>query len=100
MSQPVRAALMPIHTSLGSLLFFGALIAVVSGLTEKNFFSEKYSELRSREMLGNFVGVSAILFVSVVYYVISNRDYRRQETSTSSSEETVVSTHPFATNAP
>ncbi|KAL7065512.1 hypothetical protein AAHC03_05198 [Spirometra sp. Aus1] len=92
----VRANVLPVHTSMGMIIFTGAICACISGITEKNFFSKRssqiqnyivtagqtynsYSALNPAEQVGNALGVALAIFGALVIYLVSRYDYRRQE---------------------
>ncbi|BHF65073.1 hypothetical protein SprV_0200808200 [Sparganum proliferum] len=75
----VRANVLPVHTSMGMIIFTGAICACISGITEKNFFSKSYSALNPAEQIGNALGVALAIFGALVIYLVSRYDYRRQE---------------------
>lgn len=77
--QPIRARYLPIHVSFGSLLYLLIIGVCIAGITEKNFFSGNYSNLLSREVKGNVLGLFLVLFGSLVFYLISHPQYRRVE---------------------
>ncbi|KAA0184974.1 Cytochrome b reductase 1 [Fasciolopsis buskii] len=108
MPQGPRAAYLPIHVSFGSGLFILIIGVCISGITEKNifsqarsasscivpivdclaakdslkalcYFSNRYPSLETREVLGNALGVCLVCFGAVIYYLITHPAYRRVE---------------------
>ncbi|VDL44252.1 unnamed protein product [Hymenolepis diminuta] len=76
----VRAKVLPLHTYMGLFLFSCALIAVISGITEKNLFSNlAYRDLPPPALLSNFMGLSVMIFGGIIFYLVHRYDYRRVE---------------------
>jgi len=84
--EALRSAIMPLHRSLGMIILGLAVGAAVMGITEFNDGS--YQTKRSSTMLGNFIGIIAIIFVSIVLFIVSWSEYRRIEPGTE--EERII----------
>ncbi|KAH9282531.1 Cytochrome b561 [Echinococcus granulosus] len=74
----VRSKILPLHTATGLFLLCCALVAAISGITEKNFGST-YKDLPAPAMLSNFMGVCLVVFCGMVFYLVHRHDYRRIE---------------------
>ncbi|CDS41496.1 cytochrome B561 [Echinococcus multilocularis] len=72
----VRSKILPLHTATGLFLLCCALVAAISGITEKNFGST-YKDLPAPAMLSNFMGVCLVVFCGMVFYLVHRHDYRR-----------------------
>ncbi|TPP61094.1 Cytochrome b reductase 1, partial [Fasciola gigantica] len=79
MPQSLRGAYLPVHVSFGSGLFVFIIGVCISGITEKNIFSQAYPALETREVLGNALGVCLVCFGAVIYYLVTHPAYRRVE---------------------
>ncbi|KER27884.1 hypothetical protein T265_05165, partial [Opisthorchis viverrini] len=67
--QPARAAYLPIHVSFGGMLYLLIIGVCIAGITEKNFFSNKYPVSQPRELLGNALGICLVVFGGLVFYL-------------------------------
>ncbi|BHF65072.1 hypothetical protein SprV_0200808100 [Sparganum proliferum] len=76
-SSKVRAKLLPSHTSVGLIIFVFTIVAVLTGITEKNFFPGDYSALPPAARVGNAIGLLVITFGSLVIYLLYRNDYAR-----------------------
>ncbi|VDP67664.1 unnamed protein product [Echinostoma caproni] len=77
--QRPRATYLPVHVSFGTGLFVLMIGVCISGITEKNLFSQAYPSLQTREVLGNVLGVCIVCFGAVIYYLVTHPQYRRVE---------------------
>ncbi|RWS23289.1 cytochrome b561-like isoform X1 [Leptotrombidium deliense] len=78
-----RKMILPYHVFFGILLFTLAIATCLSGLTEKAFFSLKtkgaeYKDKPAASYLINFLGLTIVVFGSVVGYLVTKEDYKRQ----------------------
>ncbi|XP_003741195.1 cytochrome b561 [Galendromus occidentalis] len=72
-----RKKLMPFHTFGGIVIFHLTIMATLMGITEKLIFARNYSALEAPALVGNVFGVSITLFSIVVFYIVSQPDYKR-----------------------
>ena len=77
----IRAMVLPLHVYGGSVMFALAVIACVSGITEKAIFKLQpggYGRLPSEAYVLNLVGITIVLFGLLVGYLVSLPDYKRR----------------------
>ncbi|VDK38238.1 unnamed protein product [Taenia asiatica] len=74
----IRSKILPLHTAVGLFLLCCALVAAITGITEKNF-GPTYKDLPAPAMLSNFMGLCLVVFCGMVFYLVHRRDYRRIE---------------------
>ncbi|KAL5971501.1 hypothetical protein TSMEX_000732 [Taenia solium] len=74
----IRSKILPLHTAVGLFLLCCALVAAITGITEKNF-GPTYKDLPAPAMLSNFMGLCLVVFCGMVFYLVHRRDYRRVE---------------------
>ncbi|XP_029961186.1 lysosomal membrane ascorbate-dependent ferrireductase CYB561A3 isoform X2 [Salarias fasciatus] len=85
----LRRLLKPAHVWLGGAILILSIAACISGINEKLFFvlkgndgkSQPYASLPSEALLGNFLGVLIVAFGLVVFRMLSNPLWQRQESS-------------------
>ncbi|XP_003748550.1 cytochrome b561 [Galendromus occidentalis] len=73
----LRKMLMPLHVFGGTAIFILSILAVLTGIVEKNVFMGKYSELPKPAVIGNVLGLFVTLFGVSVFYLLSNPSYKR-----------------------
>ena len=69
--------LMPVHRFMGSLLFILVVASIVTGITEKLFFSGNYSELPTRAVVGNLLGLSVVLYAVGIGILIVEPSFKK-----------------------
>ena len=77
----IRAMVLPLHVYGGSAMFALAVIACVSGITEKAIFKLQpggYGRLPGEAYLLNFLGITVVLFGLLVGYLVTLPDYKRR----------------------
>lgn len=76
----LRRLVMPIHLFSGVCILVMALIACLTGITEKALWTlgDKYEVFVSEGILVNVLGLSLIVFVVVVLFLVVNPNYKRQ----------------------
>ncbi|KAM9360586.1 lysosomal membrane ascorbate-dependent ferrireductase CYB561A3 isoform 2-T2 [Symphorus nematophorus] len=83
----LRKVLKPVHVWFGGSILTLSIIACISGINEKLFFSLKgngngtqpYSNLPPEAVLGNTLGVLIVAFGLVVYKILSNHEWQRPD---------------------
>lgn len=80
--QEYRAAMMPMHRFMGSLIFILVVVTVITGINEKLIFTGKppkaaYSELPDFAVVGNMIGVSVILYAVGIGIIIVSPNFER-----------------------
>nr|BAB32556.1 cytochrome b561 [Dugesia japonica] len=83
--ETLRSAIMPLHRSLGMIILGLAVAAAVMGITEYNNNDKSKSP---STMLGNFIGIISLIFVSIVLFLVIWSEYRRIEPGTE--EERII----------
>uniref|UniRef100_A0A0V0J7P8 Cytochrome b561 n=1 Tax=Schistocephalus solidus TaxID=70667 RepID=A0A0V0J7P8_SCHSO len=78
-SAKVRTKLLPTHVAVGVIIFVFTIVAVLTGINEKNFFPGDYAALPPAARVGNAVGLLVISFGSLVIYLLYRNDYARKE---------------------
>ncbi|XP_063720119.1 plasma membrane ascorbate-dependent reductase CYBRD1-like [Symsagittifera roscoffensis] len=76
-----KAYLMPIHRFVGTANFAMAVVAIISGITEKLIFmgAAEYGRLPSYAVMGNFLGITVILYSVGVAILVIYPDFKRVE---------------------
>lgn len=79
--EPLRIFYMPIHIFFGLLGFVLAIAACLLGLNEKAFFAMpngEYGKLPSQALLVNSIGILITLYGSLVVYLVTEPNYKRE----------------------
>lgn len=84
--ETMRAAIMPIHRSFGMIILGLAVAAALMGITEFNDGS--YITKKKSTMLGNFIGIISLIYVSIILFIVAWSEYRRIEPGTE--EERII----------
>ena len=76
----VRAIYLKVHVFFGGAIFSLAIVACVSGITEKLIFKlgKEYSSLPGCAMIGNMLGASIVLFGMTAVHILYNKDWRKK----------------------
>ncbi|CAG2119534.1 unnamed protein product [Medioppia subpectinata] len=79
-----KRAVLPLHTFVGAVGFVLAAGVAITGVTEKALFSltskgQEYRDLPAPALLLNAFGVSIVLFVISVVYLLTRSDYKRPD---------------------
>lgn len=82
--EPLRVFVMPIHIFFGLLGFVLAIVACLLGISEKAFFgmpNGEYGDLPSQALLINCIGLLIALYGSLVVYLVTEPNYKREPLS-------------------
>lgn len=80
LKQGLRVVYLPVHIFFGVLGFVCSVIAALLGLLEKAHWvlKDKYQELPAEGLLVNFIGIILVVFGSLVVYLVTEPQYKRQ----------------------
>ncbi|XP_054164154.1 transmembrane ascorbate-dependent reductase CYB561-like isoform X2 [Oppia nitens] len=79
-----RRIVLPYHVYIGVTLFVLAAVTSLLGITEKAFFSldgkvnPRYADKPGAAYVINMLGLSIVIFVAIVVYLVTNNQYRRR----------------------
>lgn len=77
----IRAMSMPLHVYGGVAMFGLAVVACLTGITEKALFKLQpggYGKLPSEAYVLNFLGIAIVVFALLVGYMVTLPDYKRR----------------------
>ncbi|XP_019879676.1 transmembrane ascorbate-dependent reductase CYB561 isoform X2 [Aethina tumida] len=79
LSMVYRRAFMPVHVAVGTAGFLMAVVAVITGLTEKTIWvlGNNYAEYVSEGMMTNFIALFTLVYGVMVLYLVNEEDYKR-----------------------
>ncbi|EEB13963.1 Cytochrome b561, putative [Pediculus humanus corporis] len=78
LSAPLRATYYPIHVFFGINAFVCASASALLGLTEKAIFNvSDYSQFSSEGLLVNCIGVTIVIFTSLVVHLVTEVKFKR-----------------------
>jgi len=84
LSPTYRRLILPYHTYIGLMLFVMVGGTALLGITEKAFFSLNgkdypyYKDMPGAAYVINLLGISVLLFVAVIVFLVSNTQFRRR----------------------